>query len=50
MMSLMQALANVRQPRHERSPRRLAETPGGSGDAGLAGGDERSRGKVTALN
>ncbi len=26
-----------RQPRHDRSPRRLAETPGGSGDEGVAG-------------
>lgn len=28
-----------RQPRHERYPLGLAETPGGSGDEGLAGGD-----------
>ena len=35
-----------RQPRHDRSPRRLAETPGGSGDAGLAGGAAGECGEV----
>jgi hypothetical protein len=36
-----------RQPRHERSPRGLAETPGGSGVEGVAGG--AAGGKVAAL-